>query len=239
MRRSWWSLALLAALVAALSAWIYLKPPPAGPAEHPLTSLQPSAVTSILVERPGEAPVRAEKKGDAWFVTAPFPARGDANRIQQLLEIARAKSAHRYPAVDLARFELDEPQARVTLSGQRFSFGVVSPITREQYVQAGEWVHVLPLRYGAALPASAADLASPRLLGPDETPARFDLETFTVVQRGGSWRLEPGTTDLSQDDFVRWVDNWRQATAARVEPHAGYKPASHDVRITLNHHTGT
>jgi hypothetical protein len=229
----WWSVALLAVAVAGLAAWIYLKPPPAGPVEHPLSTLEPSAVSSILVERPGEPPIAAEKKGDAWIVTRPFPARGDEMRIRQVLEIARAKSAHRYPATDLARFELVEPQARLILSGQTFSFGVVSAVTREQYVQAGDWVYVLSPRYGAALPASAADLASPRVLGPDETPARFDLGTFTVVQRDGGWRLGSGGEDLSQDDFVRWVDNWRHAMAARVELHAGYQPASDDVKITL------
>jgi hypothetical protein len=233
MRRSWWSVALLAALVAALAAWVYLKPPPAGPVEHPLSALQPSAVTAVLIERPGEPAIAAEKKGDAWSVTRPFPARGDETRIRQVLEIAQAKSAHRYRATDLARFELAEPQARLTLSGQTFSFGLVSPVTREQYVQAGEWVYVLSPRYGAALPASAADLASPRLLGPDEAPARFDLGAFSVTQRDGGWRLAPGSAELSQDDFVRWVDNWRHAAAARVELHPGYKPAVDDVRITL------
>jgi hypothetical protein len=190
-------------------------------------------VTSLLIERPGEPPIAAEKKGEAWRVTRPFPARGDDTRIRQVLEIARAQSAHRYPATDLARFELLEPQARVTLSGQKFDFGVVSAVTREQYVLAGGWVYVLSPRYGAALPASAADLASPRLLGPAEMPARFDLGTFTVVQRDGRWRLDSGGEDLSQDDFVRWLDNWRHAAAARVELHAGYKPAADDVRITL------
>lgn len=229
----WWSIALLAAVVAALAAWVYLKPPPAGPVEHPLSTLQPSAVTSLLVERPGEPPIAAEKKDGAWFVTRPFPARGDEARIRQVLEIARAKSAHRYPATDLARFELVEPQARLTLSGQTFGFGMVSPVTREQYVLAGNSVYVLTPRYGASLPASAAELASPRLLGPGETPARFDLGTFAVAQRDGGWRLAPGAADLGQDDFVRWVDNWRHAAAARVERYAGYQPADDDVKITL------
>ena len=233
MRRSWWSLALLGLVVAGLAAWVYLKPPSAGPLEHPLSTLDPSAVTSVLIERPGEPPISAEKKGDAWLVTGPFPARGDETRIRHVLEIARAKSAHRYPATGLTRFELVEPQARLTLSGQAFSFGLVSAVTREQYVLAGDWVYVLPARYGAALPASAADLASPRLLGPGETPAKFDLGSFSVVQRDSGWRLGAGGGDLSQDDFVRWVDNWRHAAAARVELHPGYKPAADDIRITL------
>ncbi len=231
--RRWWLNALLAAVVAGLAAWVYWKPAPVGPAEHPLAALEPSAVESIVIERPGEPTIAAQKKQDAWFVTAPFPARGSEPRIQQILEIAQARSAHRYPAADLGRFELTEPQARLTLGKQTFGFGMVSPVTREQYVLAGDAVYAVSPRYGATLPASAADLASPRLLGPTEVPVRFETEAFTVAQRDGGWRLAPGGPDLSQDDFVRWVEAWRHATAARVELHGAVKPAADDVKITL------
>jgi hypothetical protein len=231
--RRWWLNALLGLVVAALASWVYFKPAPVGPVEHPLAALEPSTVGSLVIERPGEPTIAAEKRQDAWFVTAPIPARGNETRIQQVLEIAQARSAHRYPAADLARFELVEPQARLTLGKQSFSFGMVSPVTREQYVLAGDAVYAVSPRYGAALPASAADLASLRLLGPAETPVRFEMGAFRVVQRDGGWRLEPAGTDLSQDDFVRWVEAWRHATAVRVELHGTLKPAADDVRIAL------
>ena len=231
--RRWWLNALLAAVVAALAAWVYFKPAPVGPVEHPLAALEPAAIESIVIERPGEPAIAAQKKQDAWFVTAPVTARGNETRIQQVLELAQARSAHRYPAADLARFELAEPQARLTLGKQSFGFGMVSPVTREQYVLAGESVYAVSARYGAALPASAADLASLRLLGPAEVPVRFEMGAFSVAQRDGGWRLEPAAADLSQDDFVRWVEAWRHATAVRVELHGAVKPAAEDVKITL------
>ena len=231
--RRWWLNALLAAVVAALAVWVYFKPAPVGPVEHPLAALEPSAVESIVIERPGEPTIAAQKKQDAWFVTAPVAARGNETRIQQVLEIAQARSAHRYAAADLARFELAEPQARLTLGKHSYSFGMVSPVTREQYVLAGDAVYAVSPRYGAALPASAADLASLRLLGPAEVPVRFEAGTFSVAQRDGSWRLEPSGGDLSQDDFVRWVDAWRHATAVRVELHGTVKPAADDMKIKL------
>jgi hypothetical protein len=231
--KRWWLNALLAVVVAALAAWVYLKPAPTGPVEHPLAALEPAEVESIVIERPGEPTIAVKKKHDAWFVTAPFPARSNETRIQQLLEIAQARSAHRYPAGDLGRFELAQPQARLTLGKQSFSFGMVSPVTREQYVLAGDAVYAVSPRFGSALPASAADLASLRLLGPDEVPVRFEAGTFTVSQRDGSWRLTPDGSGLSQDDFVRWVEAWRHATAVGVELHPSYKPSADDVKITL------
>src|SRR5688500_20386405 len=118
MRRSTWINVLLGLVVAALAAWVYFKPAPVGPAEHPLAALEPSSIESIVIERPGEPTIAAQKKQDAWFVTAPIAARGNETRIQQVLEIANARSAHRYPAADLGRFELAPAQTRLTLGRQ-------------------------------------------------------------------------------------------------------------------------
>jgi hypothetical protein len=232
MSRSAWLNVLLAAAVAALGAWIYTKPAK-NEDQHALSALKPAEIASIRVERPGEPTMVLAKKQDAWLITAPFAARGDEARVQQLLEIAEAKTVHRYPAADLGRFELVEPQARLILDGQAFSFGMVSPVTREQYVLTNDAVYAVNPRHGALLPVAASDLASPRLFGPGETPARFELGAFTVAQRDGGWRLAPEAAELSQDDFVRWAEAWRHATAARVELHPGYKPSADDIRITL------
>lgn len=233
MHRSAWINVLLAAAVAALGAWIYFKPARDEKAEHALSALKPAEVALIRVERPGEPAMVLAKKQGAWFLVAPFAARGNELRAQQLLEIAEARSAHRYPAADLGRFELDRPQARLTLGGQAFAFGMVSPVTREQYVLTGDAVYAVNPRHGALLPASAADLASVRLLGPAETPLRIELGGFTVAQRDGAWRRTPAAADLGQDDLLRWVDEWRHATAARVEPHGGAGPPAEVVRIHL------
>lgn len=233
MSRAAWTNLLLAAAVAALGTWIYLKPADDERAGHALSTLRPTEIASIRVERAGEPAMVLSKKQGAWFLVSPFAARGNELRAQQLLEIAEARSAHRYPAADLGRFELDPPQARLTLAGQTFAFGMVSPVTREQYVLTSGSVYAVSPRYGAVLPAGTDDLLSPRLLGPDEAPVRFELEAFVVEQRDGAWRLRPGTPDSSQDDLVRWVDGWRHAVAARVERPGASRPAGGSVKIRL------
>lgn len=233
MRRTAWLNVLLAAVVAALAAWVYFKPDRAASASHPLSAVKPSEVATIRIERPGAPAILLEKKQDAWFITAPFAARGNEVRAQQLVELVQAHSEHRYPAADLGRFELDQPQARVTLAGQAFSFGMMSPVTRDQYVLTGDAVYAVSPRYGAVLPASAADLLSPRLFGPGEVPVEFVLEAFTLAQRDGAWRQTPAAADASQDDFVRWAEEWRHATAARVERYAAAKPPADTIRVRL------
>lgn len=233
MRGMPWLNVALAAVVAALGAWVYFKPARDAPAEFPLSALKPSEARSIRVERPGEPPILLEKHEGSWRLTAPFAARGDDPKVQRLLEIAEAKAAHRLPATDLARFELERPQASVIIDGQTFAFGLVGAVAREQYVLTGGAVYTVSPRYGMALPASAGELASRQLLAPGEAPLRIELKDFTVEQRGGKWALSTGTGQLSQDDLIRWVEEWRLASAARVE-RAGVKgkPLA-EIRIHL------
>lgn len=227
-----WRTAALAAAVAVLSIYIYFKPARA-PGEYSLSTLKAQEIRSIRVERPGDtAPLLLERRQDGWYVASPFAARADALRAHQVLAIAEAKSSHRLPATELARFELDRPVAWVTLGGQTFSFGLVNAVTREQYVLAGDFVYTLHPRYGAALPARPADAANRQLFAADEVPVRIELKEFTVESRSGKWTLAPSAGAVSQEEFTRWVDEWHLASALRVEPWTRGKPFA-EIRVRL------
>jgi hypothetical protein len=232
MSRRSWRTALLTAVVAGLAIYVYFKPA-RGPGEYPLSTLKAQEIRSIRVERPGDtAPLLLERRQDGWYVTSPFAARADALRAHQVLAIAEAKSSHRLPASDLTRFELDRPVAWVTLAGQTFSFGLVNAVTREQYVLSGDFVYTLHPRYGAVLPARAADAANRQLFAADEVPVRIELKEFTVEQRSGRWTLSPAAGAVSQEEFMRWVDEWHLASALRVEPWTRGKPFA-EIRVRL------
>ena len=237
MRSSTWLNALLAAAVVALGAFFYFRPARDAAVEHPLSALKPQEATSLRIERAGAAPILLERKQDAWFISAPFAARADASRVQQLLAIVEARAVHRLPAGDRGRFGLEQPEARLVVDGQPFSFGMVSDITREQYVMSGNTVYAVHPRYGAALPLSAVQMASRQLFGADESPVRIALRDFAVEQRDGKWMLAPRSADLSQDDLLRWVDEWRLASALRVESRSTAR-ARDEIKIQLKNGGG-
>jgi hypothetical protein len=237
MRSSTWLNALLAAAVVALGAFFYFRPARDAAVEHPLSALKPQEATSLRIERAGAAPILLDRKQDAWFISAPFAARADASRVQQLLAIVEARAVHRLPAGDRGRFGLEQPEARLVVDGQPFSFGMVSDITREQYVMSGNAVYAVHPRYGAALPLSAVQMASRQLFGADESPVRFALSDFAVEQRNGKWMLAPRSADLSQDDLLRWVDEWRLASALRVESRSTAR-ARDEIKIQLKNGGG-
>jgi uncharacterized protein DUF4340 len=233
MRQLPWLNALLFVVVAALGAFVYFKPSGDARNEHVLSRLKASEANTIRIERAGATAIGLERKADGWRVTAPLSARADETRVQRLLDIVEAKSAVKMAAAGLARFELDPPAGRVTIGTQTFSFGMVNSLTREQYVMTGDAVYAVNPRYGTALPAAPADLASKQLFGSAEIPVRIALKEFVVEQRDGKWTLAPAAaSELSQDDYARWADGWRFASAIRVEPFVGGKPRQ-DIEIRL------
>jgi len=232
MKQSFWLNIALLLGVAAAGAFVYLRPPAEERVEHAVSALAPVSATSVRIERPGSEAVVLEKKDGTWFLVAPFAARADEFMVQRLLAILQARTAHRFAATDLARFDLETPRARLVIDGQSFAFGLVNEISREQYVRSGDAVYALSARYGLALPVRPEALASKHLLAPGETPVRISPPSFSVARSGERWVLEPAAPDRSQDDVTRWVGEWQAASALRIEPHRQGE-ASESVRIEL------
>ncbi len=226
--KSWLNLALLAA-VTVLALFAYYKPPKGEP-EHKLSVIKAADATSIRIEIAGSPPVALARIAADWKLTAPLSARADTFQVQRLLEILEATSKDRYPATGLARYELNEPYARVTVNQQVFGFGAVNPMSREQYVLTQDGIYPVSLRYGTLLPKNVLQLVSRQLFAADEAPVAFGLADFTLTQQDGHWQLTPPATESSADEINRWVDEWRLATAASVQPAGNRKPLT-TVRI--------
>jgi hypothetical protein len=224
MKKGWLLHAALFIAVAALGAIVYLKPRSDAPESYPLSVLRAPGVTHVRIERNGEPAIAIERTGERWSITAPLSAPADPVQMQRLLAILEATPAHRLSATDLARFDLDPPRVRLTIDGERFGFGAVNAITREQYVLAGGAVYAVAPRYGAMVPANLAQLLGKQLLGSNDFPVRLEFRDFTVAMSAGKWQVSPASAELSQDDINRWIDAWRHATALRVEPYDGSEP---------------
>ena len=233
MKQSLWLNVVLLVAVVAAGAFVFLRSPADAPVEYAVSRITPAAAAALRIERSGARTVVAEKRNGTWFLTAPFDARADEFMIQRILAILQARTIHRFASTDLARFDLEKPRARLVIDGQSFDFGMVSELSREQYVLTADAVYALSPRYGLALPLRPDALASRQLFAPDEKPVRISPPGFTVARSGQSWAVEPAHTDWSQDELKRWADAWRAASALRIEPYRDGE-ASESVRIVLN-----
>lgn len=232
MKRGWLlNIALLVA--AAVLGWLAWRTPARDEVAQQKLSVQtPAAARKITLTRPGKPEIVLEKSGTQWQLTAPLRARADEFQVLRILTILEARPTAHFSASGLARFDLETPVARLRIDGEDYAYGGINAVTRDQYVLRGDTVYTVELRHGAALPADATALIRRALLGETEHPTAITLPQFSLTQFGGKWTLSPVQTDVSQDDLQRYVDRWRQASAAHAMPYAGGKSLM-DIRITL------
>lgn len=232
MRKRWITLGALFACVIALGLLVWLKPPkPQGPA-HAVSALKPADARTLRVLRKGKTLAVLEKRNAQWFMTEPVQAPADDFQVLRLLAVLEAKSALQYPASEAAKFELDQPQTELIINDQRFAFGAINTVTREQYLLTQNQIFPLELRFAAAVPADAQALLRRSVLAPNDAPLRFEFGAFTVATDGKKWSTAPSAGELSQDDYNRWVAQWRDGSALRTEASDVRKPAS-EIHITL------
>ncbi|MCE5181226.1 MAG: DUF4340 domain-containing protein [Betaproteobacteria bacterium] len=230
--RIWLNLGL-AALVVALALLLWHKPKPATQPEFKLTALVSAGIDRIAIDKPGQPSIVLQRTSSGWRLSAPFTARADEEMVRRVLEITTAASLQRFPATDLGRFQLDQPLLRLALNDQEISFGMQNPLTGEVYAATQNAVFPVAPRYLAHALRIPADFASRALLAEEEKPVGFEFANLTLNQRDdGKWLAPPASTDQSQDDLNRWVDEWRHASSLLTQPYDG-TPAKESLTLRL------
>ena len=223
----------LSALVIALALFIYFKPQPVAAPEFKLSSLTPAAATEITLEKPGQPALALRRQNMQWRIITPFQARADSIKVDELLSILAASSAQRLEAADLAQFELDKPRLRLTINQQPFSFGMLNPLSHEQYIATQNAVYLISARYFAMASAPPGDLASKQLFATDEVPIGFQFGKSRLDLTDGKWKVLPARPNLSQDQLNQWADEWRHAASLASTPYLGNASVA-EFNIRLN-----
>lgn len=120
-----------------------------------LLSLKPEAITRVDLQV-GHAPAEHYVKKDThwWRVDPATSTRADDLRLGELVRIAAApvQSWESLDNYDPAKIGLSPPQARLDLDGQTLLFGGMTAVGQRAYVQVGQRVGTVSLRY---MPRSA------------------------------------------------------------------------------------
>src|SRR5690348_4668411 len=138
--RSWASLAALFAIVLALGMWVYHKRDGENVSTYALSELKPGGVKRVRLERSAPKPKSSDSREPAagtaattkttivlqrqdnrWLITTPWVARAETFQVDRMISILEARSAVRYPARELARYGVDDPQVTLTLEDQAFA----------------------------------------------------------------------------------------------------------------------
>ena len=216
------------ALVAALGLWVWLRPAEERSTRVRVSDASPASVRELRIDWPARhASLTLTRRDGVWRIVAPHHARAEPLQIERILTLLAATSELALPATDLARFELDQPRARIVADGKTYALGGINPVTGSVYLQRAGEVLLLEPRYASVVPADPQALNDKRLLAAAEHPAAFTFPQFKVMQESGKWTVRPAQGELSQDDVLRWVEGWQLAAALRAEPYSGPVPSSY------------
>ena len=135
---------LLLAAVALLAAFILFKP---DFSRIRLSEAPPGKASSIRIERAGTPAILLQKKDGVWKIVAPVMASARQESVASILSILDAKSGQKLGAADISRFGLDRPELKLVIDSEEFDFGMLNPVTGQQYVKKGKDIYLVPARY--------------------------------------------------------------------------------------------
>lgn len=222
----------LAAAVLAAAATLYMQPRPRTENGDAIVPVALESVHRIEIRRVQQPAMVLERVRSDWRMTAPVAARLDEVALGRVLDLARFRAHTRLPPGDRARFDLDRPWASIRYGEHQVELGATNTLTQEMYLASGEHVYSVPARLAAAVPSVPAKLLAHRLLAADEIPRGIRTARFSLHHDGERWRLDPADPGLSQDDLVRWVDQWKAASSTLTQPVTAPADAQ-DVAIEL------
>jgi len=244
MKKRWILNLIMLALVAGLVSFLYLRPKNEIEqlASYEVSQLKLANINSVKVEFPAKAPVAFEKIDGYWHMKAPYKQRADQLSVQRILSVIAATSGSKFPATDLAKFGLDNPLVRLTMTSENgeesFVYGTYNTVTNEQYVAYKESVYLLSAIYSEAASTQVIELIDKNMLAPDEVKQlvgfdfshleQWEESSLNVDIDQGQWKTNVPSAKPTQNDMNEWLEfSWKQNPAKSVEIYSPDRHASH------------
>lgn len=252
MKKRWILNLVMLVLVGGLVSFLYLKPKvaPEGADKYEISQLKLAGINAVKVEFPAKAPVIFKKENDYWQMEAPYKQRADQLSVQRILSVIAATSEHKFPTTDLAKYGLDNPLVKLTITsdsgGEVFVYGTYNTVTDEQYVAYKDSVYLLNSGYSEAASTQPIEMVDKNILSPSEAKqlSGFDysrLEQWqeaglTVDMDKGQWKVSMPNAKPTQNELNEWLEfSWKQNPAKSVELYTPDRSATYpsfEVKLT-------
>lgn len=234
MKNRWLLNLVMLALVGGLVAFLYLRPETRinSPTQHAISQLKLADFSVIKVEFPARKAVAFEKDDGFWRMTAPYKARADQQSVQRILSIIAATSDEKFPANDLAKYGLSNPELKIQLTSsngvEEFIFGTHNPVTDEQYLAYKDAVYLIQAGYSEAASVQPIELVDKLPLGPTELKQvsgfnfshleQWEEIGLNVDLVAGNWKVNTPNAKPTQNELNEWLEfSWKQSPAKSVE----------------------
>jgi hypothetical protein len=247
MKKRWLLNLIMLAVVAGLVSFLYLRPTAEleDIPKYEISQLKLAGIKAVKVDFPAKAPTIFEKIDGYWHMKAPYKQRADQISVQRILSVVAAKSKTKFPATNLAKYGLDNPLVRLTITNEvgseQFLYGAYNTITDEQYVSYKDGVYLLSGSYSESASTQSIEMVDKSILAPSESKqvAGFDLSHLeqweeaglNVDINDGIWMVNIAEAKPTQNDLNEWLEfSWKQSPAKSVEP---YTPDRHTTYPSL------
>jgi hypothetical protein len=244
MKKRWLLNLGLLALVVGLATFLHLRPQQGSVAasKFEVSQIKLADLVAIKVDFPAQAPVSFERVDGLWRMTAPHKTRADQESVNRIAAVVAASSKEKFPATDLAKYGLDNPPVKLTLTGKQanyeFLFGTYNPVTEEQYILYNEAVYLVSGNYSEAARNQPIEMIDKAPLAPSEAKmvAGFDfsrLEQWADARMNldfsaGKWETNVAKAKITQNEMNEWVDiSWKQGRASAVELYTPNRKETH------------
>jgi hypothetical protein len=220
MSRNWLNLVLLLAALALVGV-LYLAPGKETEKSVALTNLIPAQVQRLKIVRPENKDVVLQRRANGWHMLEPVQVEARDFYVQQVLEILTQQSLQRYPAagLDLAKYGLQPPRARLFADDVEFAFGRINPLNNHLYVMVDGVLHMVGQNDLSPLTAPWTEYVSTAVL-----PGGAQIVSLQVPRLGSirsdekGWRYAGGHPPSSADQMQTLADAWQNAQALEVKP---------------------
>lgn len=234
MKNRWLLNFVMLLIVGGLVAFLYLRPEVMSntPNHYVISQLKMADFKVIKVEFPARKAVAFEKSDGFWRMTAPYKARADQPSVQRILSIIAAISREKFPANDLAKYGLNNPELKIQLTSsngvEEFVFGTRNPVTEEQYMAYKDAVYQVQAGYSEAASVQPIELVDKLPLGPAELKQingfnfshleQWEESGLNVDIVAGNWKVNIAKAKPTQNEMNEWLEfGWKQSPAKSVE----------------------
>lgn len=225
----------LGLLIAAgvLGLLVVLQPGKQPPPRDTVSVIDKKTITHIQIHRDKQDDVILEKRGNDWYMTAPYQYPANDYKVENLLQLPGTTSIAHYDLaqLDLSKYGLDHPRGSITFNhDQTFYFGSSEPMQARRYLRFQNTLHLITDLFMYQIAVTPNSFLDHAIVPGNKTFTKLEIPRLTAELHDGKWALTPTPKDYTSDQITALLDSWRYAQAISVDHYDG-KPVPITVRL--------
>lgn len=178
-------------------------------------------ITRVEITNKGGKFTRLEQINGKWFMTQPIRIEANAflaTKASNLLHSTYTKSF--IPdANSLSNYGLSPASITLHLNNHHVIFGDASNVSKRRYILFQKTVYLIDDILLPILNSAPASFISHSLIPTDSRMTRLELPNLLLQESQGKWAMTPSNPhkeQVSQDIFIKFIDEWRLAQALYI-----------------------